>query len=133
MISVRLLLTELNHFKYQHVPHQNALVITFSYFSRFALLTYCHFIACNLREISFCLHYFGISERKLHQKLQLSTFNNIVLYFQLNILVVFCDFLFQSYLESFSKFCDNLGGTNQEVMRLILQVSIYCRKYPVQI
>jgi len=28
--------------------------------------------------------------------------------------------LYRSYLEAFSKFCDNLGGTNQEVMRSIL-------------
>jgi V-type H+-transporting ATPase subunit d len=28
--------------------------------------------------------------------------------------------LYRSYLEAFSKFCDNLGGSNQEVMRSIL-------------
>merc|ERR1719186_822662 len=28
--------------------------------------------------------------------------------------------LYRSYLEAFSKFCDNLGGSNQEVMRTII-------------
>ena len=42
---------------------------------------------------------------------------------------MFFYFFIQSYLEAFSKFCEGLGGSNSEVMKSILSVSVFKFEY----